>query len=94
MSERQAVIDRLFPVVVMPDRYHGLYSGGEWMAISMATVPAQPGEMEPTRAAFCLEEGPNGDDEEAVRFWKGRPYWIGTGKTPEDAIDALVMQNA
>jgi hypothetical protein len=85
--------DRAFPVVIVQDRYNGLYSGGDWFAIAESDTPYLEADLEPTRIAYCLESGPNGPDEEARTFWRHRPYWIASGSTPQEAIDAL-LQNA
>lgn len=81
--------DRLFPVVIVADRYSGLYSKGAWMAIARADTPFGEIDLEPTRVSFCLEEGPNGTDDEAVAFWLTSPPWIAVGDTPQEAMEKL-----
>lgn len=81
--------DRLFPVVLAQDRYFGLYSGGLWLAIARADTPFGEIDPDPTRIMFCLDEGPNGTDEEAVAFWKKPPTWIAAGDTPQAALEKL-----
>lgn len=82
--------ERLWPVVVMQDRYGGLYSGGYWLAIAEADTPHDSFLLDPTRAGYCLEAGPNGDDAEAVIFWSDRPDWIAAADSPDEAVAALV----
>lgn len=71
----------------MQDRYFGLYSGGLWFAIAMADTPYFCTDDDPTRAAYCLDNGPNGTDEEAKAFWKSKPYWVEVADTPNAAAD-------
>lgn len=85
-------VDLFFPVVVAADRYHGLYSGGAWFALSHADVPYGPLEFDPTRIVFCLDGGPNGSDEEAQKFWRTPPRWAAAGETPQAAIEALLAK--
>lgn len=88
-------MDKLYPIVVIQDRYHGLYSGGEWFAIARADTPFYDvGDLDPTRASYCLESGPNGDDEEAVAFWAAKPDWVAAGSTPQAALNALAVKCA
>jgi len=77
-----------YPIVVMEDRYGGVYSGGDWMAIANASEPIN---ATTTRAQFCLvgDDGPSGSDIGAAGFWRYRPEWIAVGGTPEEAIKAL-----
>lgn len=82
-------LDSLYPVVIVQDRYFGLYSGATWFAVAMANTPYGPIDPDPTRIAFCLDDGPNGTDEEAVKFWQNPPKWIATGSTPEQAFTRL-----
>lgn len=81
--------DRLFPIVVVMDRYNGLYSGGLWFAVAMADTPYNALDPDPTRVSFCIEEGPNGTDEEATAFWGNPPPWIAIGESPTAAMENL-----
>ena len=74
-----------FPVAVIQDRYSGVYSGGEWLAINCADHL----ENGAYRIVRCLEGDPHGDDVEAMTFWKNPPDWIAAGRTPEEAIAKL-----
>jgi len=82
-------IERMFPVSIIQDRYFGLYSGGLWFAIAMSDAPWGPIDPEPSRAQFCLDEGPNGTDEEAQAFWRSKPNWIEAADTPDEALAKL-----
>lgn len=84
--------DSLFPIVVVQDRYFGLYSGGAWFAIANADTPFGPTDPEPTRIAYCIDEGPNGTDEEAVAFWSDPPKWVAVGVDAETALRALILR--
>lgn len=86
-------LDLAHPVVLVQDKFDGAYSKGLWIAIAMADAPVSPLDIDRTRAAFILEEGPNGTDEEALKFWTSPPDWVAAGQTPETAIYAL-LQNA
>lgn len=81
--------DRLFPVAIVADRYAGLYSRGAWLAIARADTPFGDIDPDPTRVTFCLEEGPNGTDDEAIAFWMVSPEWIAVGDTPQEAMEKL-----
>lgn len=85
-------VDRIFPVVVVADRYHGTYSGGLWFAVAEGDTPFDALDLDPTRAALCLDGGPNGPDDEAQAFWANPPSWIAVGSTPNDAVEALLAR--
>jgi hypothetical protein len=74
-----------YPVAVIEDRYGGAYSGGRWLAISQATHL----ENGSYRIVRCLENGPHGDDSDAMAFWADPPKWIACGATPGEAMDNL-----
>lgn len=83
--------EHLYPVVVIQDRFGGLYSGGNWLAIAEADTPHDSFLLDPTRAGYCLEHGPNSDDDaEAMIFWRNRPEWIASADTPDKAVAALI----
>jgi hypothetical protein len=71
----------LYPVVIMQDRYMGVYSGGKWTAWN-----CEPDEIPPEVY---------GNDEECRNAWRGihdgkRPFVYGFGDTIEDAISRMV----
>jgi hypothetical protein len=74
-----------FPITLIEDRYGGVYSGGKWLAIACADRL----ENGAYRIVRCLEEGPHGDDTDAVVFWADPPLWIASGETPDEAIHNL-----
>jgi hypothetical protein len=79
----------LYPIAIIEDRYSGVYSGGGWLAIANADMPAvASGEYMPC-VSWCLENGPHGDDTEAMVFWHDPPPWIAVGNTPDAALAAL-----
>lgn len=93
MPRIRRTADKLWPIVIMQDRHFGDYSkGGPWFAIAHATTPVEDFDIEPTRAGFCLEHGPNGDDDEAIAFWKDQPDWISCGATASSAVENLVLK--
>ena len=75
----------LHPVMVLEDRYGGVYSGGPWLAIGVADRL----ENGAYRAVRVLESGPSGDDVEAQFFWGEPPSWIAVGQTPDEAVARL-----
>ena len=77
-----------YPVVVLQDRYSGVYSGGGSLAIACATDLTEDAT---TRADFCLmsDDGPSGSDVEASMFWVDPPSGIAVGDTPDEAIEKL-----
>ena len=77
-----------YPIVVLQDRYSGVYSGGDWLAVAGATDRMDDGR---TRIDFCLnaDEGPSGSDIEAATFWVDSPSWIAVGTTPDEALAKL-----
>lgn len=79
-----------WPVAIIQDRYSGTYSGGSWLAISEASNMLE----ERTRASWCLEEGPSGGDTDAMVFWMFKPDWIAVGRTPDEALAALLRGSA
>ncbi|WP_156359352.1 hypothetical protein [Sphingomonas sp. Leaf242] len=54
----------LYPVIVVQDRYQGVYSGGKWLAIAVADTV----EFGLPRASWALEFGPNAGDVDAAMF--------------------------
>jgi hypothetical protein len=75
----------MHPVVIVQDRYGGVYSGGAWLAVGGATTL----ENGAYRVIRTLEEGPHGDDVTAGEFWMNPPDWIAVGSTPDLAFRAL-----
>lgn len=76
------------PIVIVEDRYGGLYAQGRFFALARA---ADPHEGE-TRVAFCMARGPFGDDGEAAAFWTAPPDWIAAGETPDEAMANLLIK--
>jgi hypothetical protein len=73
------------PIMLLPDRYGGTYSGGQWLAIREAS--AFVGST--ARVDWVLDQGPGGNDLEAAAFWTVPPDWIIARATPEAAVAAL-----
>lgn len=71
----------IYPIIIVRDRYHGAYSGGEWIAWNEYKAP----------------EGSQGDDAECMTFWddyngniKDYPLSVGRGDNPQEAyLDLL-----
>jgi hypothetical protein len=82
---KQEIPSGLYPVIVLQDRYGGVYSGGEWIAIrdGNALVGSE------VRAAWVVKHGPSGTDLDAASFWSDPPAWVAVGPTPDDAVQHL-----
>ena len=88
----------LHPIVVIQDRYGGVYSGGNWVAVANADLPLvdmdafDPGlkYRKRTRSEFALMDGPSSGDPGALKFWSMAPDWIAVGNTPNDAVRNLL----
>lgn len=79
-----------YPIIVLQDRYRGTYSGGPWLAISVADRL----ENGAYRVIRCLEGGPSGDDLEAQDFWANPPEWIEAAESPDQAVARLKAKSA
>ncbi len=81
---------KLTPIVVVQDRYQGVYAGGAWLAIANATTMV--GGLR--RVDHVLDEdtdlGPWGEDVAAMEFWTDPPHWISVGATPDEALKNLL----
>jgi hypothetical protein len=76
---------KLYPVAIIQDRYRGIYSGGEWLAVANSDEPFQGS----CRAAWLTKEGPGGSDTDAASFWQKPPAWIAADATPDLALAKL-----
>lgn len=83
----KSMIDK-YPISIVSDLYSGTYSHGLWFAISNSDLSAE--DPLESRAEFCLNDGPNGGDREAMNFWSSPPKWITVGNTPNEALDKLL----
>lgn len=85
---------KLWPVVIVEDRYSGAHSGGRWLAVNGAFVrDGYSDNAEVTRLDFIMgdwgAESPYGGDFEAWAFWQTPPDWIAVGDTPNEALANL-----
>ena len=76
-----------YPVAILEDRYGGVYSGGQWLAISNATD--KHAESKKTRLEYISSDGPSADDVTCANFWASAPKWIAVGATPNNAVQNL-----
>jgi len=72
-------LENLYPLTIITDRYHGTYSGGEYLAFPLlhTQIPA----------AVC------GNDSECLSYWQTEDrldYLIGKGNSPSNAIHNLI----
>jgi hypothetical protein len=74
-----APYDWIDPATIIPDRYGGVYSGGQWLAF-----PLEP---------YDVPDEPSGDDITAVSWWdQARDIPVGRGDTPDHAHADLVRR--
>lgn len=71
-------LDKIYPLIIVKDRYSGMYSKAEYLAFNLCikNFPHSVG----------------GDDIEEERFWRNgehESYKIGKGNTPHDALRDL-----
>lgn len=78
--------NELYPVVIVQDRYGGVYSGGYWIAIANAQAP----QGRSSRVDFVRNSGPGGSDLDAAGFWTRSPDWLAVGDTPDEALAHLI----
>lgn len=76
----------LHPVMIVEDRYQGVYGGGRWWAL--ARGDEKFGGR--SRIDWLMENGPSADDVTCAVFWAHRPPWIAAGPTPDAALQNLI----
>ena len=64
-----------YPITIIADRYHGCYSGAEWLAF--------PLERDEVPEYVC------GEDDEELWFWDNYKGLVGKGNSPETALTDL-----
>jgi hypothetical protein len=74
-----------FPIVVIEDRYNGVYSGGKWIAFAKADDE----NLSCVLAYLTENVGPWGDDIVARVFGQSLPAWAAVGATPDEAVQAV-----
>ena len=70
------MINNIYPLTVIRDRYNGSYSGGKYVAFNLES-PDIPKEI--------FE-----DDSAAIKFWKHCKIIVGVGGNPDSAIKDLI----
>lgn len=66
----------MYPIIVIQDRYSGVYSGGKYTAWNTFDIPEEIDESDP----ICAE------------FWYTYIGTVGKGDTPEEAIKDLYIK--
>lgn len=91
MNIEAILMDRLFPIAVIENRYGSHIGGGDFIAIGKATELYRIS----MRISWVMLDGsgPYGEEIDAVAFWNNPPRWIAAGATPEAAIRALQNKN-
>ena len=86
-NEYQKLVDKIYPITIISDRYSGTYSGGEWTAWA----------LDP----WNLPDGIFDSDVECAVAWrnlkedrKRGKLAFGVGNTPEEALRDLVRSNS
>lgn len=87
MSSRAST--ELYPIMVVEDRYQGVYLGGRWWAVARADLPLE----DMTRIAWLMDDGPGSDDITAAMFWADALRWIAAGSTADCAVATLIAQD-
>lgn len=63
-----------YPCIIYSDRYSGVYSGADWIALASDYLPPDM----------------DGDDVTCMNFWQTpRDYHVGKGETPAEALKDL-----
>jgi hypothetical protein len=77
----------MWPIVIIQNRFGDHVGGASWIAISNGN---QWYKIQ-SRATWMLldEDGPCGEEREAVNFWRSPPKWVAVGETPDAAVIAL-----
>ena len=70
------MINNIYPLTVIYDRYNGSYSGGKYVAFNLES-PDIPKEI-------------FGDDSTAIKFWKHCKIIVGVGGSPDSTIKDLI----
>ena len=76
----EGAVPKVWPCVVVADRYGGTYSGAAWLAFNAYEVPA----------------GPLADDVTCADFWDDvdNRMPVGRGNTPDEAVKVLAEKMA
>jgi hypothetical protein len=86
-----------YPVAIISDRYGGVYSKGQWLAVAgFARGKMGEAALKMLNCEGDIETEPNpwGGDTGAGDFWSDPPSWIAVGDTPDAALAALKAKNA
>lgn len=75
----------LHPIMIVEDRYQGVYSGGKWWAVAQGDEKFEGC----SRIEWLMENGPGADDVTCAVFWGMKPPWIASGPTAEAALANL-----
>lgn len=77
-----------FPVVILEDRYGGMYCNGRFVAVAQADIDHEG----MTRISWCMAKGPSAPPPEAMSFWDSPPRWVAAGDTPDEAMTNLMVK--
>lgn len=75
-----------YPVVIYEDRYGGVYSGGEWIAVCSGCREG--------RNLLEMDGGPYDGDFEAGEWGADIPEWAAVGNTPNEALHNLYTKHS
>lgn len=74
------MMNEIYPLTVVLDRYNGTYSGGKWTAWNLRVD--------------CVPIAIMSDDVACCEFWEcySNDYCVGIGNTPDEAIESLELK--
>lgn len=72
------ILQALWPIAIVQDRYMGTYTGGQWIAIPQADL------------APSLEKTVWGDDGDCSEWAASNVETVGVGNTPQEAYENLL----
>ena len=82
-------LDLMYPIIIVEDRYSGVYSRGNWIAVAEFNKKA---DNNSTRLDIILLEA-NGGNGDSDFFWRNPksppPHWVAVGNTPNEALENL-----
>lgn len=73
----KTIVDSIYPLTIVSDRYNGTYSGGKFTAWN--------------REPDDIPEGISGDDCSCFEFWLDNEIVCGVGNTIQEAIGNLYI---
>jgi hypothetical protein len=76
-------------ILLLEDRYGGIYSGGTWLGV----IDADAKYDDRSRGEFAVGCAPSDGDPSAAEFWENPPDWIVAGQSPKHVMDLAPWLN-